>query len=425
MNTQQLFSRLKNSKLFKDSTWALIGSVLGKGLSLIAGIAVARFLGKEIYGEYGMIKNTLFQIAVFSTLGLGYTGTRFISKYLESEKEKVRMYIRIIYNITFIASGFLALLTFIFSSQIANYLEVPETSAAFKITALIVIANAVNTAQIGILSGFKDFKVVAVNNTYGGIMIFATSVGFTYCLGLYGALIALLVSMIFNAVLNSISITKKTKLLPAISTIDKTAYWGLINFSIPIALQESLYSIVAWTLSVMVIKFSNYGELGLLQAATQWSSIVLFIPGVLKNVILSYFSSATDTVSMRKKMIAINFCATFFPFIIISVLSGWLSSFYGESFNELPLVLVVACLTSVFSSIAGVILYELISQGKTWTSFYLRILRDASILGLVFLLLSPFGFTMSSSLLVVSTQCVVGVIFLIILFVYLKLANCK
>ena len=43
--------RLKSSDLFKDSFWALAGSALGKGLSLLAGIAVARFLGKEVYGE--------------------------------------------------------------------------------------------------------------------------------------------------------------------------------------------------------------------------------------------------------------------------------------------------------------------------------------------------------------------------------------
>ncbi|HIX44931.1 MAG TPA: oligosaccharide flippase family protein, partial [Candidatus Barnesiella excrementipullorum] len=46
--------RLKQSSIFKDSFWALLGNVLGKGLALIAGIVVARFLGNETYGEYGM-----------------------------------------------------------------------------------------------------------------------------------------------------------------------------------------------------------------------------------------------------------------------------------------------------------------------------------------------------------------------------------
>ena len=76
----EIISRLKQSRLFADSFWALVGSAAGKGLSLIAGIAVARFLGSELYGEYGTIKNTLLMIAIFSSMGLGYSATKFIAR---------------------------------------------------------------------------------------------------------------------------------------------------------------------------------------------------------------------------------------------------------------------------------------------------------------------------------------------------------
>lgn len=420
MDIKQIISRLRDSKLFKDSTWALIGSILGKGLSLMAGIVVARFLGKEIYGEYGMIKNTLFQIAVFSTLGLGYTGTRFISKYLNSEKEHVGMYIRIIYNITFMMSGLLALLTFIFSKQIAIFLEVPENALAFKFTALIIIANAVNTAQVGILSGYKDFKVIAKNNTLGGIMTFVSSVGLTYIWGLYGALIALLVSMIFNAVINSLSIGKKTKELPSFQSNKAIKYKEFISFSIPIALQESLYSVVAWSISVMMIKFSTYGELGLLQAANQWGNIVLFIPGVLKNVILSHFSSTSDVLLLRKRMILTNFFATFIPMVGVFMFSRFISSFYGPSFNGLPVVMVFACMAAVPSSIAGVVLYELISAGRTWLSFLFRILRDVANLVLIFIILKFHFLGSHASQNIVVVQFVINTFFAIILVLLIK-----
>lgn len=425
MDILNLKQRLLNSKLFKDSAWALVGSVLGKGLSLFAGIAVARFLGKEIYGEYGMIKNTLFQIAVFSTLGLGYTGTRFISKYLNDEKEYVRSYICIIYKITLIVSGLLALCTFVFSQQIANYLEVPETSLAFKFTAFIIVANAFVTAQIGILSGFKDFKVVAKNNTWAGIVTFVTSVLFTYFWGLYGALIALLLSMVFNATINGISIRKKTIDFPDTKKVSSHKYKEIIAFSIPIALQESLYSIVAWCLSVIIIKFSDYGELGLYQAAAQWSSIVLFIPGVLKNVILSYFSSTTDTKKMRKIMLTINFCATFIPFLIISVFASYISEIYGSSFTNLPPVIIVSCLVSVFASIAGVLLYELISAGNTWASFLFRLLRDGMILCLSYVVLSMDMLYLPASVSVVIIQCIVSCIFALTIFMFVKKSDRK
>ena len=63
-------NRFRNSALLKDSSWSLIGNIVGKGFSLIAGIVVARCLGKEVYGEYGIIKSTLLMIALFSSFGL-------------------------------------------------------------------------------------------------------------------------------------------------------------------------------------------------------------------------------------------------------------------------------------------------------------------------------------------------------------------
>ena len=54
---------LISSSLFKDSFWAVFGNGLGYFLLLVAGIVIARFLGKDIYGEYGVVKTTMFHIA--------------------------------------------------------------------------------------------------------------------------------------------------------------------------------------------------------------------------------------------------------------------------------------------------------------------------------------------------------------------------
>ncbi len=412
--------KLKSSPFLKDSSWALIGSVLGKGLSLLAGIAVARYLGKDVYGEYGIIKNTLFQIAVFSTLGLGYTGTRFVAKSIVASENNTRQIIRAIYTISYITSGLLAALTFIFSDQIAALIKVPDTSLAIKCTALIIVANAVNAAQVGILSGFKAFQTIAQNNTWGGIVTFVTSVGFTYLWGLNGSLLALLISMVFNAVINNVSIKSLTKTMPMTSSDKYELYKELIGFSIPIALQESLYSLVAWSISFLIIEYSNHGELGLYTAAMQWANIVLFIPGVLKNVILSYFSSSQNTVSLRNKMIMINITATFIPFVFISIFATWITSFYGPTFAALPLLLMMSCFASIFYSVAGVVLYEFISNGNTWLVFFARLFRDGSILILSVILLSTRIVDYPSSAIVIMVHTAVGVLFALFMVALVK-----
>lgn len=85
----ELERRFRSSSLAKDSFWAVLGSVVGKGLSLIAGILIARFLGKEIYGEYGLIKNTLIYLAIVSTFGFGYTATKYVAEYKESNNPNI------------------------------------------------------------------------------------------------------------------------------------------------------------------------------------------------------------------------------------------------------------------------------------------------------------------------------------------------
>ena len=405
--------RISHNSLFKDSFWALLGSVLGKGLSLLAGIMVARFLGREVYGEYGLIKSTLLNISVFSTLGLGYTGTRYIAKAYEECKNEIKHIIRVIYHVTYISSAIMALLLFGFAQQVANVIKAPDMTVALRLTAIIIVINAVNTSQIGMMSGLKQFRQIAINNTYAGILTFITSTVFTYVWGLSGSLLALFVSMLFNAIINNLSIRKACKPFG-----DKGASVystkEIITFSIPIALQESLYSIVAWLGSYLIVTYANYGELGINSAAMQWSSVILFIPGVMKNVLLSYFSSSHDTIILRKRMILINFIATFVPWLFILLFSRFISSFYGETYTNLHLVLIIGCLTPIFASISSVIIYELISLGENWRVFFIRFFRDLSSLLISWYCLSHFV-SIQASIMVNMVSASVAFLFMIIL----------
>lgn len=408
--------KFKNSPLFKDSFWALLGSVLGKGLSLLAGILVARFLGKEMYGQYGLIKNTLFNIAVFSTLGLGYTGTRYIAKSFADNKGEIRHIIKIIYTITLIASGVVALSVLVFAKPIAVFLKAPEMDNALRLTSVIVIFNAINTTQIGILSGFKEFKEIAKNNTYAGIVTFVSSGVLAYFWGFEGALVALLISMLFNAIINFYSTNKILKTIPPTPSEKATSTKEIMSFSIPIALQESMYTFVHLASSYLMIFYGGYGEMGILSAAAQWSSVMLFIPGVMKNVMLSYFSSSETTTTLRKKMLLINGSCTIIPWVFIVLLSKFIASFYGESFINLHWVLIISCAHSIFSSMSSVMVYEFVSHGKNWQMFFLRLGRDGLAILLSWWCLANIKTVQASILSSGSTTIVAGIFMVALLF---------
>lgn len=373
-------NQLRKSSLFKDSFWALLGSIVGKGLALIAGIFVARFLGKELYGEYGTIRTTLTYVAIVSTFGFGYTATKYIAEYIKEQSGKVYSLVKVIYRITFSFSSALAILLLIFANQIAIFLDAPHLGNILRISAIVVVANALTTAQIGVLSGFKSFKEIAKNNTYSGVVVFVASIVLTYWWGLDGAVYSLLISFLFQAVLNDFSLRKELRKYVAVEKVGRREIISMISFSMPIALQESLYTIVHWLSVLLLIKYANYGEVGISSAASLWQSLVIFVPSVLKNVMFSHLTSSVEHNSLVNKLLLVNFCSSVVPVVIVLLFSNLICSFYGDNFVGLKSVLIASVLSSIVISLSEVYCYELISVGKPWIVFMARFIRDSLIL---------------------------------------------
>lgn len=419
--------RLRNSPLFKDSMWSLIGSTVGRGLSLIAGILVARFLGKEIYGEYGIIKTTLIYIEIFSTFGLGYTATKYIADYKKTNPEKVSAVCKAALKITLATSGFMALMVLFFAKQIAVLIDAPHLYNTLRISAAGIIVNAINVAQIGVLSGFAEFKVVAKNTTLSGIITFILTATLTYIWGLNGAVVALVLSYGTQCLLNNISVRKLVQHYECIQVSHNGLFKELLTFSFPIAMQESLYSITSWVISYMLIKMAGYGELGLYSAAGQWAAIISFIPGILRNVTLSHLSSNLTNCEAHDKtmnaMLLVNAVSTSLLFLGIVIFRNIICSFYGETFVGLKAVLLIQTGETIFAALANVYVQEFMSRGKNWFLFLSKILRDIGALVLAYLIIlrnpGQGALILSISLLITSGT------FLFVLFVSYRRIQCR
>ncbi len=381
LQINSLVLKLKENTFIKDSFWALIGNALAKGMALIGSIIVARFLTKDIYGEYGTLKYTVTNIAIFSTLGLGYTATKYIAEYKNTSPEKIGTIINYTLKISLTISALMAIIVFFCANYISfKILEAPHLSSSLRLVAIWIVFNALTTAQIGILSGFNAFKTMAHINLYVGICAFVSSIIFTYLWGLNGALIALLCTQILNWLLNLIEIRKYTCKHP-ITHNNKPLFKEVILFSLPVALQEGLYALSSWLMILLLLKLNNYGEVGLYSVAMQWSAVLLFIPGILRNVILTHLSGNTNNKQQHDKIlkqtILINFISTFVPFIIIYFLKEWITSFYGDSFDEnLESILSISLFTVIVISISNVYTQAYLSLNKNWLMLLLRTVRD-------------------------------------------------
>lgn len=380
----------KNNKFFKDSFWAVFGNGLGNGFLLLAGILIARFLGKELYGEYGVVKTTMFYIASFATLGLGVTSTKYIATLLNSKPIHVKNVIHDAMTITVIFSSIIAIIIFIIAPFIANLLNEEQLVLALRALSVVIIFKAITTTQIGVLAGFKEFKTIALNSLSSGLLMLVICVPLTYFWGLKGALLSLLFSQIFNSIVNYMGIKRKSR---SFSYVEKVSYKKeLAYFSFPVALQESSFAICNWAAIMLLTKLSSMGEVGLYTASAQWNSIITMIPGLLINVILSYLSSSINNSIKHKKtlklMLRINFFTTIIPFVIVYFLADFIASFYGKSFEGMPSVLRILTFSTILEACASVYKSELLALGKTWLLFSVRLFRDMILVIGVYILLT-------------------------------------
>lgn len=390
-----IINRIVYSSLFKDSFWALFGNIIGKGLALITGIIVARFLGNEAYGEYGMLKNNLTMITIFSSLGLGYTATKFIAEADNNKSNDIHNIHKAVSLITFCFSVIVALIIFLFSEFISIWLEIPDLLGLLRITTIAVVFNALNATQTGELSGFGAYKKIAYNNIITGVFTFVLTVFFVYYWGISGAVWALVISLFINCVLNLLSLTKFIEFNRSSFVLNKKLVKKIVKFSLPVALQESTYAFTHWGSSLIMIKLAGYGEVGIYSVATQWMAVMLFVPAALRNVILSHLSKNNNDMNTNKvvfrRMIIINILTTSIPFIIIALSSRIICSLYGPTYIGLQSVLNICMFTTIVNSITSVYTQNMIALDQNWYLFISRLFRDILTLIFAYFVIMHYG----------------------------------
>lgn len=389
---KELLIRLKTSRIFKDSFWAVFGNGVGYVLLLVSGMIVANFLGKDVYGEYGIVKTTMVYMASFAALGLGFTSTKYVAQYTSGNQSQIYSIIKSTIIIAFVSSSTISATLMLVANELAVFLGEPGLADPFRYLALIIVLKAMSTAGIGILSGFGSFKEIGKCNVASGLFMLLAAVLLTYWGGLKGALSSLAGSQLILTILIYYYIYIKTRHLPQQNPSHKTR--ELLLFSIPVALQESSYTICNWGAIMLLSKYSSIGEVGIYTIAAQWNSIVLFIPSALSNVVLSHLSNTVSNKEKHKKtmktMMLVNLFCTLLPFILVCLCASYISSLYGESFDGLSVVLQLFVFSAIISSCTNVLNSELLSLGKNWLLFALRFIRDVIILGLVYVFLRYF-----------------------------------
>jgi O-antigen/teichoic acid export membrane protein len=384
----------------RGAVWSLIGAGIAQGTNLAASLITARLLGREQFGEYGMIQSTVGMFGILAGMGLGLTATRYVAEFRGPDPARAG---RVIALATAVALGTstvaVAALFAVAPWLAANTLNAPHLSAELRIAAGMLFLNALIGTQAGVLAGFEAFHRIARVNLARGVLTFPLAVAGVWLWGLRGAVLALVAAAAVGWVLNHMAIhTECTKNgVP----VRWTRFWSdrfiLWKFSTPAFLGGAMMSLAMWAAnSLLVNQPHGYAEMGVFSAANQWRMAVAFLPLLLCQPLLPMLSNVgvCNLRSFRKLLTAnlwLSFGLSGLVAALVAVCSPWIMQAYGRDFRGGRPVLILLILATVISSTAAVIGQAIASLDKMWWGFGLNSVWALVLMAAAFLLVPRYG----------------------------------
>ena len=371
------------SRLARGVFWSLAGSVVSRGLMMLATILVARMLGKTVYGELGMIQSTIGMLGVFAGFGLGLTATKHVAEYRQRDPVRAGRIIGLSGVFATGTGSLMALGLFVFAPWLAEHtINAPHLTGILRIGALILFINALNGAQTGALAGFEAFKTIAYVNLGVGLLSFPVLVLGAYLGGLTGAVWALAINLCFNWLLNHLALRKEAQRYQVPFTLRNCGReWPILwKFSLPAFLAGSMVGPINWVCSaILVNRPDGYGEMGIFSVANQWYTLLLFLPGILGGVILPILSEQigqnNTEQSMKTLVFAIKMNLLFvIPLVLVaSIASPYIMSLYGEEFVDGWPTLVIVLMTAGLFAAQTPVGQVIAASGRMWVGVAMNI----------------------------------------------------
>lgn len=390
-------SHIKN-RIFSGAFWSAFGGGLASFLMLLTGFFVARILGVQEFGEYSLIKSTSNTLVLIAGLSLGLGASKYVAQYRDIDLERSAEIISASRGFAFIGGFIVFILLLVNADTISMQLfSSIDRHLEIYILALICLLTSISGAQSGALSGFEEFKKLALARVITALLVLPLMVMGSYYYGLLGALFGLLANsflsclmyfVLLKLVLNSYSIRPRylTNLADLIF---------IFKFTLPVSIGSYLVVPVVWICNLMLVDIHPIGlsELGIFEAANQFKVAILFVPSlvvqtvipILSNYLSSSNSSKFDAIIKYQLMLTIG--TTTLLAIPIIFFGEYFMGLYGDDFDVGAKVASILAFTAILSSIAYVTGQVIITAGNPWHGAIMNFGWAIILLSLTYILL--------------------------------------
>ena len=327
LRTKVLESSLGH-RLARGAFWSLVGTLTSRGLGLLAGVAVARLLGKEGYGQLGVVQSTLGMFGIFAGFGMGLTANKHVAEFRKTDPARAGRIIGISGFIAWGTGGMMTLILYLLAPWLSRTtLASPGMGGLLQIGALLLVFGGVNGAQTGALAGFEAFKTIARVNLITGLLAFPTTLIAAWFWGVTGSVWALVANLALNCAFNFFALRQEAARAGVrLSYRNCVQEWPILwRFSLPAVLAGAIIGPVTWSVNALLVNQPHgYAQMGIYNAVVRIKLVPDMVLGMLLAPLLPILSEqyAAGNVAGYQKTARSAFMLALFvtaPFALIQI----------------------------------------------------------------------------------------------------------
>jgi len=382
--------------------WNVVGAVFTQGSVFLVNVVVANLLGKDVYGEFGMIQSTLLTLTGIAQVATGMMATKYVAEFRLIDKEKTGRILGLCSMVTFITAGIATLLLLFGAQWLSNSaLNAPRLASGLMISSGFVLFSVINGYQAGALAGLEGYRALVRAGVFQGAIHMVICTLGAWCFGLEGVLGSLVASAFFRWCIYRSALGYECRKNSIIVTYNNA--WSerkiIYRFALPAAISGLTSMPALWLANAFLVQQKDgFSQMGLYSAANIFRTMVVFLPVLINNVGMSLLNNqqGIGNISNYRKIFWANFGVT-----VITVLSGalfftlsgpWLLNMFGKSFAEGFPVLMILMVSTIPESISVATFQIIQSHEMMWLSFFaVSLPRDLLIVILSYFLIPTYG----------------------------------
>jgi O-antigen/teichoic acid export membrane protein len=425
----------KAAKMAKDSAKGsfhlLWGLVISTVISSVATIFVARLLGSDLYGLYGIALITPTLIGVFRDWGINSAMVRSTAQYLSEDRASE---VRSILVSGIIFEVVLGIALSAVSFALSGYLAVeifhrPEIASLIQLASISVLAGGLINAATAAFTGIEKMELNSLMLIVQSIiktvvMIALVVLGF----GTSGAVLGYTVAMIVAGLIGVALVWTQYRHLPKIGgfKLEIKAYIkSMLSYGAPLSVSSILSGFLGqfYAFLLPIFYVTDNMAIGNFGIASSFVVLIGFFATPITTMLFPAFSKLDAQKDKKTMQNVFQYSIKYAALLVIPVAAlvmclakPAVSTLFGQTYDSAPLFLALLALTYFFPAFGSLSVSNFISsQGKTTFILYLTLLSVAIGLPLGYILILHFGV-----LGLIVTTLVTGIITTIIPLVWVR-----